>query len=148
MYVKSQHCWLNTKCCRLNEISNIWEYNRYSKIFLIDLFNGFLNYFYKLSKRKLNIFWRNIFLIVWNWNAMSWTSCVNKSWYAIMRGVALVTIYRCIRFQRRRMCQTWYIHLLTCHEISLVVLEYMCGLWVEYHYNVPKMSDQIIISYG
>ena len=106
------------------------------------------NCFYKLSKRKLNIFWRNIFLIVWKWNAMSWTSCVNKSWYAIMRGVALVTIYRCIRFQRRRMCQTWYIHLLTCHKISLVVLEYMCGLWVEYHYNVPKMSDQIIISYG
>ena len=102
----------------------------------------------QIVKRKLNIFWRNIFLIVWNWNAMSWTSCVNKSWYAIMRGVALVTIYRCIRFQRRRMCQTWYIHLLTCHKISLVVLEYMCGLWVEYHYNVPKMSDQIIISYG
>ena len=102
----------------------------------------------QIVKRKLNLFRRNIFLIVWNWNAMSWTSCVNKSWYAIMRGVALVTIYRCIRFQRRRMCQTWYIHLLTCHEISLVVLEYMCGLWVEYHYNVPKMSDQIIISYG
>ena len=122
-----------------------------TKIFLFDLFHAIKLKIASTNCQKENkiyIFWRNIFLIVWKWNAMSWTSCVNKSWYAIMRGVALVTIYRCIRFQRRRMCQTWYIHLLTCHEISLVVLEYMCGLWVEYHYNVPKMSDQIIISYG